>query len=76
MYRWTRGLDGAPGAGKWAAGVALERRGGAGGRWQTLSRREAEGVGDTLPEGRLSGWEAGLVASWGEAGGAVGVGGH
>ncbi|HZR98334.1 MAG TPA: hypothetical protein VFE37_06490 [Chloroflexota bacterium] len=62
LYRWARGLDFEVGAERWTAGVALERQDGPGGRWQTLARQEIEGLGPTLPEGRLRGWEAGLVA--------------
>lgn len=63
LYRWARGLDFDSGTEQWAAGVALERQEGTGGRWQTLARQETEGAtGAALPEGRLRGWEAGLVA--------------
>jgi hypothetical protein len=61
LYRWARGLDGGAGAGQWSAGVALERRDSPTARWQTLTRQEVEGSG-ALPEGRLRGWEAGLLA--------------
>ena len=62
LYRWARGLNFDLGADQWVAGVALQRQDGSGGRWQTLARQETEGVGGALPEGRLRGWEAGLVA--------------
>jgi hypothetical protein len=62
LYRWARGLDGDLAADRWVAGVALERQDGPGGRWQTLARQETEGAGVPLPEERLRGWEAGLVA--------------
>jgi hypothetical protein len=62
LYRWARGLDFDARADGWVAGVALERQDAPGGRWQTLARQETEGVGPALPEARLRGWEAGLVA--------------
>jgi hypothetical protein len=62
LYRWARGLDFDQARGQWVAGVALERRDGPRGRWQTLARHEIEGHGRTLPESRLHGWELGLVA--------------
>ena len=62
LYRWARGLDFDVAPKRWAAGVALERQDGVGSRWQSLARQETEGTGATLPEERLRGWEAGLVA--------------
>jgi hypothetical protein len=62
LYRWARGLDHATAPAEWAAGVALERSDAPGARWQSLTRHETEGMGDALPEGRLRGWEAGLLA--------------
>jgi hypothetical protein len=62
LYQWARGLDFDVGPRRWVAGVALERQDGSGSRWQTLARQETEGTGVTLPEARLRGWEAGLVA--------------
>ncbi|HEY7063530.1 MAG TPA: hypothetical protein VII06_18775 [Chloroflexota bacterium] len=62
LYRWARGLDFDLAPRRWVAGVALERQDGVGSRWQTLARQEIEGSGTALPEARLRGWEAGVVA--------------
>jgi hypothetical protein len=62
FYHWARGLDFAADSAPWTAGVALERQDGSGSRWQALARQEIEGVSRALPEARLHGWEAGLVA--------------
>ena len=62
LYHWARGLDFAGDSAQWTAGVALERQDGSGSRWQTLARQEIDGASRSLPEARLRGWEAGLVA--------------
>jgi hypothetical protein len=62
LYHWARGLDFAADGAQWTAGIALERQDGSRSRWQSLARQEIEGSSRALPEARLRGWEAGLVA--------------
>lgn len=68
LLRWARGQDEdveAAAPRRWQGGVALERREGPGGRWQTLGRQEIEGedaASEQAARARLLGWEAGLLA--------------
>lgn len=70
LYHWARGAgfaagpgdeDGAIGAERWAAGVALEQQDVPGGRWNTLQRQELTGADPARFRARLDGWEAGLI---------------